>query len=289
MRDPVQGREVLRALYDGCEGLIEVRALPQKVSGFYAVEDVVGVTAFLKAHYADNLYWGVGTRRDATSGALGNCLHLGAVFVDLDDKQHPTSDLLERRRTFPFGPSTKIVSGGGEHWYWFLREPLSLGLADEVTLAYDVLRRLAGYLGGDLVVAEPARILRVPSTVNHKYDPPRTVTVTAFAPDRRYNVSEFLEWLPPVAIPSARGAAVDLAQPVRHERNTTLYRLGRGLKSKGLPPSVLAETLSVVNQRCCEPPLEGRELQEIVEHVIHQPDRFERSARQRVEVVADVH
>jgi hypothetical protein len=277
VRDVVPGRDVLRALFDGCDGLVELRALPgpPRATAFFETEDINGITAFLKEQQAanQNLFWGVATRRDRLSGALGNCLHLGALFVDLDDKVAPAADVLERRRAGPFLPHIVINSGGGAHWYFLLREPLDLQQPADLALAYDALRRLAYYFGGDVPVAEPARILRVPATLNYKYTPPRTVVVGAFNRHDRFNASELRDWLPTVPEASSARATVDLSKPIGVERNNNLYRLGRGLKGKGLAAPVLVETLTYINRRCCAPPLEEWEVDQIVTHVLQQPDR----------------
>jgi hypothetical protein len=39
----------------------------------------------------------------------------------------------------------------------------------------DVLRRLATYFGGDKAATDSSRILRIPGTLNYKYDPPRQI------------------------------------------------------------------------------------------------------------------
>ena len=115
-----------------------------------------------------------------------------------------------------------------------LREPFEL--PREADQAKALLCRLGSHFGGDPQAAEPARILRVPGTLNYKYSPARSVTVALFDQDRRYNPSDFDEWLPAVATPQPNAAPVSLAEPIREgHRNDVLYRFGRGLKAKGLP------------------------------------------------------
>jgi hypothetical protein len=38
--------------------------------------------------------------------------------------------------------------------------------------------------------AEPARILRVPDTLNFKYDPPRRVTIEVLAAERTFELAD---------------------------------------------------------------------------------------------------
>jgi hypothetical protein len=122
---------------------------------------------------------GVATRRDASSGELKNCQHLGALFVDIDFKRTPEPAARERVARMPLPPSAIVQSGGGLHVYWFLREPFLLPADGEY--AKGLLRRLALALGGDSSSAEPAHILRVPGSTNYKpeYSSPRRVRLEA--------------------------------------------------------------------------------------------------------------
>ena len=72
---------------------------------------------------------------------------------------------------FTPAPTVVIRSGSGEnlHAWWQLARPLA------ATDARRALRRLAHALGADMRSAEPARILRPPSTRNFKTDPPAAV------------------------------------------------------------------------------------------------------------------
>ncbi len=172
----VPASDVLAAIFDGCDGLIEFRALPSKDRTFVAVADMSAAAAqFCQSRCHEDLYFGVATRRSDRDGSLANCQHLGALFVDIDYENISEKDARVRLDRCPCSPSFIVQSGGGLHVYWLLREPLDL--TTEADAARAVLRRLAGYLGGDLQAAEPARILRVPGTLNHKYQPARRVTV----------------------------------------------------------------------------------------------------------------
>ncbi len=133
--------------------------------------------------------------------------------------------------------------------------------------------------------ADPARVLRVPGTRNCKpaYTPPRPVRVELFEPDRRYNPSEFDDWLPelPTALAST-SESVDLSEPIRDGgRNDTLYELGRGLNLKRLDADTIASTLRTLNRDRCDPPLPDGERADIIKQVTTQPRRpdFDRHTR----------
>jgi len=196
------------ALHQGCEGLCELRALPSQARTFVSLGDEATMARFANARAADNIYIAIATRKDTSSGALINCQHLGALFVDLDFKALPEIDARPRLARFALPPSAIVQSGGGMHVYWFLREPMTL--PTDAMLAGTLLRRLAHTLGGDLNAAEPARVLRLPDTLNRKYTPPRRVALELVDAERRYNPSDFDEVLPPrAAAERARGAVHD--------------------------------------------------------------------------------
>jgi hypothetical protein len=65
-----------------------------------------------------------------------------------------------------------VNSGGGLHPYWLLRTPLDL--QRDYRGAQSILRRVAKGVADivDAPVSEPARVLRIPGSLNFKYDPP---------------------------------------------------------------------------------------------------------------------
>lgn len=164
-------------LYKGTEGLLELRALPSQARAFFPLDHLEWIESFIAAHAGEDLYFGVATRRDDSSGTLDNCQHLPAMFSDIDFKVMPEAEARGRLTRFRFPPSAIVRSGGGLHVYWLLREPLDL--PEEADRAKGLLRRLAHAVGGDLSAAEAARILRVPGTMNYKrdYTTPRPVVL----------------------------------------------------------------------------------------------------------------
>jgi hypothetical protein len=273
--DSVRGREVFATLFSGCDGLVELRALPSRARIFVAPTDADAIGAFLRTNKNENLYFGVATRRDESNGTRENCLHLPSLFLDLDAKGRPTDDVRAALDRFPLRPSIVINSGGGFHCYWLLCEPLSV--QDDPAALASVLRRLASALGGDLAAAEPARVLRVPGSRNHKpdYETPRPVTIEEFEPSRRYNLSDFDEYLPPDTRVDANALApITLKdQVLSGKRNDILYRLARSLRQKQLPEAAILEAVTASNQKLCRPPLGDSEVRSIVRNAVIQPDR----------------
>lgn len=143
-----------------------------------------------------NLYFGVAPRT-AAKGDGAHCYGLSSLFVDLDFKTTPSDQAQAILAGFPLIPTGIVSTGAGLHIYWSLIDAMLFpqGLA----LARSLLRRLAIMLEADLAAAEPARILRVPASLNHKYDPPRPVAITHWAPSLRYSVGQFETMLADVA------------------------------------------------------------------------------------------
>jgi len=273
--------EFLNALHEGCEGVVEFRAFSRAKGAppigriFCAAAEMATITRFLAAHRTHDVYFGVATRRDDRDGTLQNCRHLSAFYVDIDFKVTPEADARVRLARFALPPSIIVLSGGGLHVYWLLREPLDL--ANDVTTAYSLLRRLAHALGADLAAAEPARVLRVPGTFNCKpdYATPRAVEVEILEPERRYNPSEFHEVLPPEPTSNGHGAAFMMPDEPLAEgegRNNTLYRLARALHAKNVSAKSIVTTVEAENARF-RPPLADDELHALLEHALTQPDR----------------
>lgn len=96
-------------------------------------------------------------------------------------------------------PSVVVDSGGGIHCYWLLREPWLIE-NDGARLAAEIVQRgwVQQVIGADDSVHDLVRILRVPGTLNFKYDPPRAVRFLSCDLDRQYSLSALTAHLPPV-------------------------------------------------------------------------------------------
>jgi len=266
------------ALFPPGEGFVELRALPGGVQNFVGLIDEEGIERFLVRHARRDIYFGVATRREPGDGSLGNCHVIAALWVDIDFKDTAEEKARRALERFTLPPSIIVRSGGGLHVYWLLREPVEV--RDEATRLRAILRGLAFDLGGDLKAAEPARILRVPGTLNSKYDPPRPVTVETLDPERRYNLGEF-EWVIPKEPVDGRPTRLLVGATIRQgERNDTLYRLGRSMAAKGFSPPAIQAALRTENEGRCQPPLADAEVEEIARKASTQPDRAEFARRE---------
>jgi len=126
------------------------------------------------------------------------------LWSDLDG-----ADALERLAGFKPWPSIVVRSGSPAcaHAWWVLNRPLTPAHARVA------LRRLAHALGADMASAEPARILRLPGTLNHKSDPPSSVTCTRLELDS-FHARDVVGHLPDPPAPE-RPAPAPVARPAR--------------------------------------------------------------------------
>jgi hypothetical protein len=143
-----------------------------------------------------------------------------AVWVDIDtlegehkaaqhagNKLPETTDaVMEMLMELPLLPSFVVRTGGGCHAYWLFDEPLELRTQEERDAARDLSYAWqVGVVSGAMVARgwnamdstyDLTRVMRVPGTVNRKYDPPRRVKIVHDAPDNRYTPEEILEYAP---------------------------------------------------------------------------------------------
>jgi hypothetical protein len=275
--DHVRVRDILSALFGGVEGLVNLRAIRPDgpiEQTFCPIGDATAVEAFIKPRRDRyNCYIGAAARLTTNDGTLGNCGGLPALFVDLDfaGEQHAATTILteaearQRLAHVPLPPSLVVHSGGGLQVWWLLKEPLDL--QREAADAKVLLRRLARGLDADLAAAEPARVLRLPHTFNHKYAPPRLVRVEVFEPSRRYDVTEFDSWLPdePRDVRVLSGPTPD-AIPAGN-RNAHLTSLAGSMRRRGMTETSITAALLAENEGRCRPPLPEADVRRIAKSV----------------------
>jgi hypothetical protein len=132
------------------------------------------------------------------------------VFIEIDSPHAHA-----RLQSFAQSPTMVVASGtpGHVHAYWTLRLPIGVVELERAN------RRLAHHLGGDLASTDAARILRPPSSWNHKRSPPTPVTLIELDPARRYDVKQLIDGL---ADPPHSSSAA--AEPRRAAGRTDLDR-----------------------------------------------------------------
>ena len=168
-------REFFTTLFpDPADGEVGLRALPSKAEKFVRIGDWDAAETFIDAYMHENVYFGVAVRRRDSAGSISlkgkHAAVLHALFCDIDFKVTDEHAARAALAGCPNPPDIVVNSGGGLHCYWPLKDAIP---ADGTAKTW--LRRLAKTFRGDLTAAEPARILRVPYTINHKY--PKLVVV----------------------------------------------------------------------------------------------------------------
>jgi hypothetical protein len=147
---------------------------------------------------------------------LGNLGDVGVIFADID-KDVRWSDILT--------PSLLVqTSTGHSHGYWFLKEPVPP--AQWAAHSKGWTQKIGADPGG----WDATQVLRVPHSLNHKYDPPFVVKPTYYNPDLRYPIDIFPE--ADVLISSVDLGSVPL--PSKSERD---YLIKAGVEDDRLPLS----------------------------------------------------
>lgn len=144
-----------------------------------------------------NIYVGVLPREGKTSGG-GDTRLACWIWTEMDHRERPIPEMTRTSRLSELRPVIIVLSGArtvdgvlqsGLHLYWPI-EPFVLDGASARERLKAVLRRLALAVGEPPHVGDVAHVLRVPATLNHKYDPPAPVCVALLDHER----PKPLEW-----------------------------------------------------------------------------------------------
>ena len=189
--DPQALESYLRMLAGPAPGarLLEIRfALRHRDMGrmFIAAHSAPGAGRLIRrlAERTD-VYVGV-CLRGRRSGGRDAIDQSHLAFVEID-----APDALDRLRAYRHPPSMIVSSGnrGHAHAYFALSAPVTVPELERAN------RRLAHALGGDLASVDGARILRPPSSWNHKHSPPSPVELIELDPTRRYELDGLVDGL----------------------------------------------------------------------------------------------
>ncbi len=126
---------------------------------------------------------------------------LNCLYAEFDAKDFGGSldETLAHVRGLAVPPSVLVASGGGFHTYWLLDEPFVLDTPEKRARAVDVQARWQAFVRGDKNAKDIARVLRVPGTLNHKYEPARPVAFVDADYSRTYTLDALHAMLPAVA------------------------------------------------------------------------------------------
>ena len=161
-----------------------------------------------------DVYTGV-LLRNRPSGGRHAVSRSHLVFIETDD-----AEASERLARFAHQPTMLVASGspGHLHAYWQLHQPIGVPELEHGN------RWLAHHLGGDLASVDAARILRPPSSWNHKHNPPTPVRLLRLDRARCYALAELVGDLAEPPAGTAHGKTVRLRE-LRHPLDRMLLAI----------------------------------------------------------------
>lgn len=116
---------------------------------------------------------GVALPPSSVRATVNDIAAINCLFGEFDQKDGWTFDKIQELDP---KPSVVVSSGGGWHCYWILEEPALV--TDENRNEIDQVQKAwVSRVGSDEGAKDLARVLRIPGTVNHKYDPARPVEI----------------------------------------------------------------------------------------------------------------
>ena len=170
-------------------------------------------------------------RRKRAGGKNADVAEFGCLMADLDvgpTKPHPSLEAAEDRVHYLVEageippPSAVVHSGHGLHLYWFLATPIPISESHQYR---SMMKGLESVLDGD-AVNDPARIMRLPSTVNWKFpEDPKECELEEFHPERVYEPHQF----PSAPSPEFVGTGTELPTDL----SPKLKALGEALTEAG--------------------------------------------------------
>ena len=175
------------------EGFLEIRSISKGgrvAQEFVAVSNLAKADELVKSMMHRNLYFGV-CPRTRKEGTLDAIKRVHTLWVDIDYKDIPKEEIAKKAEQFPLSPSFVVLSGGGVHLYFPLEEPFEIDTEVDRLYIRELLRAIAKFWGGDLAATDLARILRVPGSLNYKYEPPRPVKLFVKNREARFNLPDF--------------------------------------------------------------------------------------------------
>lgn len=265
--------DLFAALFEP-EDLVELRTLgtPAKRHWLHAAQVSGFMNPIPSSWRGLNITFGVNPRRQK-GGMAADVLLARCLFADFDHVEADEAIARIARAGLPV-PTALVASGGGIHAYWRLRDPFT-------DLAVWRLRQKASIaaLESDRAVHDAPRMMRLPGTLNHKYNPPRRCELLECSPGNRYELTQFplplappsLHLQPPTPVWSGsnsdlerRAAAyLDSMEPAisgQGGHNKTYAAARAMVRGFALEPTTALRLLICRYNPRCKPPWTEREL-----------------------------
>lgn len=132
---------------------------------------------------------------------------VNTLIAEFDDKDF-AGNATGHAQTLTPAPSVIIHSGGGVHCYWLLDAPYLVPDRPARARIADIEKRWNAHIGGSVGVNDIARVLRIPGSLNLKYNPAIQVTISTWHLDRLYRLADLEALLPPAPVAATTGPSV---------------------------------------------------------------------------------
>lgn len=177
----------------------------------------VGELAFQLSESGHDVYFACAGYWTSTSRKAENAALAFAFWMDIDcgeDKAakgkgyRTVGEALKAVQKFcdpaglPF-PTHAVCSGGGLHVYWALDNCLEKVVWQENAKKLKVIADEHGFLADPARTADIASVLRIPGTLNYKYDPPRPVHLV-YAADTYIETAAMLAAIDAIHVQSSK-------------------------------------------------------------------------------------
>lgn len=271
--------ELVAALFEP-DDLVELRAVPQPVKRRWLLASQLP-SFHSPGWQAKNVHFGPNPRRrkggTTADVALARCL-----FVDIENVTADEAMVRIAATALPH-PSAIVSSGGGVHVYWRLVEPL-----DDLDIWTARQKALIGVLASDPVVHDPPRVMRLPGTLNHKYDPPRPCEIIACS-SIRHALDSFPDSTPaPAKTPISPRTLSDSSPDIERRAAAYLDRMPPAISGSGghgqayaaatamvhgfgIDPAVAFALLRDRYNSRCQPPWTDKELMHKIDDAAAKP------------------
>jgi hypothetical protein len=127
----------------------------------------------------------------ATTSTKKDVQQICHLWLDIDRPFDKVSFVESPNDPLP-EPTFIFNSGGGVHMYWRLDTPAE-GI--KMIEAEELNRKLANYFAADPGPTHMAATLRLPGTLNHKYDPPVPVSILRHNLQAETSIDLMFDWL----------------------------------------------------------------------------------------------
>ncbi len=154
-------------------------------------DPVASVLPFLS--FSLDVYFAVAEYKSTNSRTASNAVGAWALWLDIDvgpemasaGKGYTTQEEAKARlKEFCAGiaipePTHLVESGSGLHAYWALTTFLNCQAWQQIAQQFKRLTQTMGFRSDPSRTADIASVLRIPGTLNYKYNPPKPVTLIA--------------------------------------------------------------------------------------------------------------